>query len=188
MSDNVKIAEYQSYNFRRYSAPWAAQVTGLWKYDFSVGIYTGGKRSGGGGDLLITAPVVGAVYAYGQKDSKGGPRNSDPHFAVYMGDNTFRAIDRPEVPQALEDYNANKAAIARPADIPSLGYWRKKAGLTQQQLADLAGINIRQVQRAESGESQLSNFTAINLLRLADVLGIDPYTLIGLPHKEARNG
>ena len=57
---------------------------------------------------------------------------------------------------------------------------RKTAGLTQKQLADLSGVGIRQIQYAESGERQLANYTAINLLRIAAVLGVDPYDLIGL--------
>lgn len=57
---------------------------------------------------------------------------------------------------------------------------RRAAGLTQKQLADLSGVGIRQIQYAESGERQLANYTAINLLRIAAVLGVDPYDLIGL--------
>ena len=61
---------------------------------------------------------------------------------------------------------------------------RKTAGLTQKQLADLSGVGIRQIQYAESGERQLANYTAINLLRIAAVLGVDPYDLIGLSRDE----
>nr|DAK02309.1 MAG TPA: helix-turn-helix domain protein [Caudoviricetes sp.] len=66
----------------------------------------------------------------------------------------------------------------------NLAALRKTAGLTQKQLANLVDINISQIQRAESGESRLSNFTAINLLRIAAVLGVDPYDLIGLSRDE----
>ena len=61
---------------------------------------------------------------------------------------------------------------------------RKTAGLTQKQLADLSGVGIRQIQYAESGGRQLANYTAINLLRIAAVLGVDPYDLIGLSRDE----
>ena len=61
---------------------------------------------------------------------------------------------------------------------------RRAAGLTQKQLADLSGVGIRQIQYAESGERQLANYTAINLLRIAAVLGVDPYDLIGLSRDE----
>ncbi|WP_243276737.1 helix-turn-helix domain-containing protein [Flavonifractor plautii] len=59
-----------------------------------------------------------------------------------------------------------------------LTYERVKAGLTQKQLAERSGVNIRQIQRVELGESEAGNLTAKNLLALADVLEIDPHKLI----------
>lgn len=55
---------------------------------------------------------------------------------------------------------------------------RKAARMTQQQLADESGVNIRQIQRVESGASQAGNLTAKNLIAIADALGIDPHKLI----------
>ncbi len=55
---------------------------------------------------------------------------------------------------------------------------RQAAGLTQQQLADKSGVNIRQIQRVESGSSSAENLTAKNFLALADALGVDPHDLI----------
>jgi len=55
---------------------------------------------------------------------------------------------------------------------------RKAAGLTQSALADAAGMNIRQIQKLESGEIQIDNITLRNGLRLADALGVNPYDLI----------
>lgn len=55
---------------------------------------------------------------------------------------------------------------------------RKAARMTQQQLADQSGVNIRQIQRVESGASQAGNLTAKNLIAIADALGIDPHELI----------
>ena len=55
---------------------------------------------------------------------------------------------------------------------------RQAAGLTQKQLAEASGINIRQIQKAESGEIDAGNLTARNLLALADALGVDPHNLI----------
>ena len=55
---------------------------------------------------------------------------------------------------------------------------RKSAGLTQRQLSELSGVNIRQIQRVESGASQASNLTAKNLIAIADALGVDPHELI----------
>ena len=55
---------------------------------------------------------------------------------------------------------------------------RLAAGLTQQQLAKLSGVNPRQIQRVELGESDAGNLTARNLLAIADALGVDPRELI----------
>ena len=55
---------------------------------------------------------------------------------------------------------------------------RAAAGLTQKQLADAAGVNIRLVQKVEGGEAKAGNLTARNLLSLADALGVDPRELI----------
>lgn len=55
---------------------------------------------------------------------------------------------------------------------------RKSAGLTQRQLSELSGVNIRQIQRVESGASQAGNLTAKNLIAIADALGVDPRELI----------
>lgn len=55
---------------------------------------------------------------------------------------------------------------------------RLASGLTQQQLADASGVNIRQIQRIELEESEAGNMTANNLLAIADVLSVDPHTLL----------
>lgn len=49
---------------------------------------------------------------------------------------------------------------------------RKELGITQQELANISGINIRQIQRFELETSKLENITLINAKRLADALGI----------------
>lgn len=55
---------------------------------------------------------------------------------------------------------------------------RKVARMTQQQLAEKSGVNVRQIQRVESGESLAGNLTAKNLIAIADALGVDPHSLI----------
>lgn len=55
---------------------------------------------------------------------------------------------------------------------------RSNARMTQQQLADQSGVNIRQIQRVESGASQAGNLTAKNLIAIADALGVDPHELL----------
>ena len=55
---------------------------------------------------------------------------------------------------------------------------RTNAGVTQQQLADASGVNIRQIRRVELGTSEAGNMSARNLLAIADILGVDPRNLI----------
>lgn len=55
---------------------------------------------------------------------------------------------------------------------------RKAAGLTQQKLADKSGLNIRQIQKIESGEIDPGNMTARNIFALADALSVDARSLI----------
>lgn len=59
-----------------------------------------------------------------------------------------------------------------------LTYYRIKAGLTQRQLAEKSDINIRLVQKYESGEYDPANMTAKSLLEISDALEIDPHCLI----------
>lgn len=59
------------------------------------------------------------------------------------------------------------------ADEPKLKRLRIDAGLTQRQLAEAAGVNIRQVQKIEAGEIQIGNVTLQNAARLASALGIE---------------
>lgn len=65
--------------------------------------------------------------------------------------------------EPVEIYWAKGASIAQ---------IRKERGMTQQQLADAAAINIRQVQRLESGENQISGTSLRIAARIADALGI----------------
>ena len=91
------------------------------------------------------------------------PRNARGNSAVLM-------IDDHDV-IALKKAKADAA----PAGLRAV---RIAAGLTQQQLADASGVNIRQIQRVELGSSDAGNLTARNLLAIADALGIDPHDLI----------
>lgn len=69
-------------------------------------------------------------------------------------------------------------AKAEPAKHIPLRDARIAVGLTQQQLANISGVNVRQIQRVELGESDAGNLTAKNLLSIADALGVDPRELI----------
>ena len=59
------------------------------------------------------------------------------------------------------------------APINQLAYLRQQHGLTQQALANASGVNIRQIQRVESGASAAGNITLKNAVALADALGVD---------------
>jgi transcriptional regulator with XRE-family HTH domain len=49
---------------------------------------------------------------------------------------------------------------------------RAELGMTQKQLAEKSGINIRQIQRIESGETALRNITLANAIALANALDV----------------
>lgn len=55
---------------------------------------------------------------------------------------------------------------------------RKELGMTQQEISNISGINIRQIQRFELETSKLENITLINAKRLADALGISMEDLL----------
>ena len=59
-----------------------------------------------------------------------------------------------------------------------LKFQRVALGVSQKQLAEASGVNIRQIQRVESGNSTEGNMTAKNLLAIADALGVDPHILL----------
>lgn len=59
-----------------------------------------------------------------------------------------------------------------------INYYRIKRGLTQRQLSNLSGVNIRQIQKIENGEIKAENTTAKNLLAIADALQVDMRALL----------
>ncbi len=64
---------------------------------------------------------------------------------------------------------------AAPNGIKTL---RRAAKLTQKQLADVAGIDIRNMQRYESGEFDVSNMSLSVAVKIADALGVDAKKLL----------
>lgn len=62
--------------------------------------------------------------------------------------------------------------------ITNLEWYRLTAGITQGELAKKSGVNVRQIQRVELGESDAGNLTAKNLLAIADALGVEVKDLI----------
>ena len=97
----IVVEKFDSYNFRRYSSPWVARVNSHGKYDFSVrvGGYTGYK--GEAGELYISHPVKGQVYAYGQKDYCGG--NTWIKYVQYV-DGILVPVDKADLVEAVSCY------------------------------------------------------------------------------------
>lgn len=55
---------------------------------------------------------------------------------------------------------------------------RKELGLTQQEVADLAHVALRQYQRFESGERALSSSSLRIALAICDALRLDPHCFV----------
>ena len=62
--------------------------------------------------------------------------------------------------------------------ISAIRRLRDLHGLTQKSLASAAGINLRQIQKLESGEINPENLTLKNAIALASALGVEPKDLI----------
>lgn len=60
---------------------------------------------------------------------------------------------------------------------------RKELKMTQQQVAEKAGMQIRQYQRLENGERNITGSTGKVLLSICNVLKLDPYILIACGNK-----
>lgn len=55
---------------------------------------------------------------------------------------------------------------------------RKERGLTQQHLADKAGVHVKALAKLERGERSLANTRLVTALALADALQVDPHQFI----------
>ena len=62
--------------------------------------------------------------------------------------------------------------------ITKLEWSRRMADMTQADLAQKSGVNIRQIQRVELGEAEAGNLTAKNLISIADALRVDIRRLV----------
>ena len=72
----------------------------------------------------------------------------------------------------------NYGRDCRNRPITKLEWSRRMAGMTQAQLAEKCGVDIRQIQRVELGEAEAGKLTAKNLMSIADALGVDARDLI----------
>lgn len=62
--------------------------------------------------------------------------------------------------------------------INNILYNRSIMGLTQKKLAEKSGINIRQIQKYESGEYDVGNMTLKNAILLSEALECDVRDLL----------
>ena len=65
-----------------------------------------------------------------------------------------------------------KALDNTPILINHIKPYRKKQGLTQTDLANRAGLNIRQIQKIENGEAQTENVTLKTMQAIAQALHV----------------
>lgn len=72
----------------------------------------------------------------------------------------------------------NYGRDCRNRPITKLEWSRRMADMTQAELTQRSGVNIRQIQRVELGEAEAGNLTARNLLAIADALGVDMRALL----------
>ena len=59
-----------------------------------------------------------------------------------------------------------------------LQFYRQKLGLTQRELSDLSGVNLRTLQQYEAGSKDLNKASAGSVIRLSQVLGRTPAELL----------
>lgn len=73
----------------------------------------------------------------------------------------------------------SSTALTRTEPVSPIRTLRQEAGLTQAQLAASSGVNVRQIQKLESGEIDPANMSLANAVKLAAVLGVQPADLLG---------
>lgn len=67
----IPIREFESFNFRRYSDPWAASLDRHGRVKTFCCQYDGGFRTGDPGTLWLLDAKEGAFYRWGQRDNRG---------------------------------------------------------------------------------------------------------------------
>ena len=60
---------------------------------------------------------------------------------------------------------------------------RKSRGMTQKELADKSGVNIRQIQKYEHGDLDVNNMTLVNAQHLAEALGVTADDMLRGPQR-----
>lgn len=133
---NIIIKRYGDYNERRFGTPWAAPCdsTGRPNFKGKTGRFTGGR--GEGGDLFAEDPDEGSVWAYGQKDFRGG--STEKSYAQYRN-GAFHHLEATELLAALSEVNRPTITNQRKDELLGLLFARvslaeiKAAGITKQE-------------------------------------------------------
>lgn len=60
----------------------------------------------------------------------------------------------------------------------SLKFMRESKGMTQAELSEKAGVNLRMVQNYEQGFKDINKATVLTVLRLAEALDCDVYDIL----------
>lgn len=60
----------------------------------------------------------------------------------------------------------------------ALKFMRESKGMTQAELAEKAGVNLRMVQNYEQGFKDINNANVLTVLRLAEALDCDVYDIL----------
>ncbi len=92
------------------------------------------------------------------------------YFAYSLAQKDIVLMTNEQVSALLSGSTMQIFSTAEPRGIKEL---REAAGLTQQQLAEAAGIDMRRLQRYESGETAVENMALGVALRLAEALNVD---------------
>ena len=104
-------------------------------------------------------------------DGKYYAADLSPFRAIKEAELRPLAVFSPVMGDEIPDYTRKFYHLAIESD-PRLIQLRINSGLTQKQLAEAAGVNIRQIQKIEAGEIQLGNITLQNAARLAAALDV----------------
>lgn len=92
------------------------------------------------------------------------------YFAFYPAQQDIALLTDEQAQEELRNLSC-----AAPNGIKAL---RRAAKLTQKQLADAVGLDIRNLQRYESGEFDVENMSLSVAVKIADALGVDAKKLL----------
>jgi len=133
---------------------------------------------------------TGATDANGNNCEWAWAESTEAEYGEEWEGNVAGYVENLDLPEGVEIsgeysgsiHNLPEGAVVLTQDgEPVEIYWakgskvaqfRKERGMTQQRLADIAGIRINQVQRFESGERQISGASLLVAVKIADALGI----------------